>query len=358
MKQLTFSILYIICAAMFVSAQTSQTIQAGFAVERELGSTEKHNYEVTLNKGKLLNFVVEQRGVDIVLRVYTADGKFYDRLDSPNETQGDEPFQIVSPNGGRFRIEINRWSENMPTGKYFVKPVEIRKATKAEIKAARLKDELLKIVAAGNRLDNYLDTLKRYYSDQALISNPFGFVYRVSELIELETKNPRKLPENLLDEVELSDVKMKDFGNLVVMSVDRQRHYQSPSENIDRIMISRLSYVFKRIGKEWRIINVQGTYTGREPKPMKLEAKQLDSLVGVYEGSNPSETLTITREATRLIGKFPGGANFTLIPETENTVYVGRTCIAFIRDSSGAVTQAVVYYPMPEDRIVIQPKVK
>jgi hypothetical protein len=358
MKQLIFSILCLIFLAIFVPAQMSQTIQKGFTVERELGSTEKHNYEITLNKGDLLNFVVEQRGVDVVLRIYTADGKFYDRLDSPNETQGDEPFQMVSANGGRYRIEINRWSEAMPTGKYFVKTVEIRQATNAELKAARLKEELLKIVTEDNSSGSYSDTLKRHYSDKALFTNPYGSVYRVSELIEFEAKNPQKLPENVLDEVELSDVKMEDFGDLVVMSVDRQRHYKSPSGNIDRMTNQRISYVFKHVKGEWRIISVQRTYTGREPKPIKLEAKQLDALVGVYSSNNPSQILTITREDTRLIGKFLEGANFTLIPETENTAYFQGFSIAFIRDSNGTVTQAVIYYPMPEERMIIQTKVK
>ena len=95
MKQLTFLILWIIFAAVFVFGQTSQTIQTNFTVKRELGERNKHNYEVNLTKGQMLNFVVEQRGIDVVLRIYMADGKFYDRMDSPNEREGDEPFKMT-----------------------------------------------------------------------------------------------------------------------------------------------------------------------------------------------------------------------------------------------------------------------
>ena len=358
MKQLIFSILCLALTNIFIDAQTSQPIQPGFTVERELGSTDKHNYEVALKKGEFLNFVVEQRGVDVVLRIYTADGKFYDRVDSPNETQGDEPFRMVAGNDGRFRIEISRWAENMPVGKYLVKTVEIRQANDAEIKAAQLRQELLKIVTAANRLDNYLNSLKSYYLDKGLITNPLGNTFRVSEAIEAAPKNPVNLPENLSDEVELSDVKMEDLGDLVIMSVERSRHYKSPSENIDRMIFSRLGYVFKRVGDEWRIASVQGTYTGREPKPIKLEIKQLDAFLGVYTTGNPAETLTITREDNRLVGQFPAGAKFTLIPETENTAYGGGVGVAFVRDTNGAVTQITVHYPMPEDRMVIKNKVK
>jgi hypothetical protein len=358
MKQLIFSLICLALSAVFIDAQTPQPIQPGFTVERELGQAAKHNYELSLKKGELLNFVVEQRGVDVVLRIYTGDGKFHDRVDSPNGTQGDEPYRMVATGDGRFRIEISRWDENMPAGKYLVKTVEVRPANEAELKAEKLRQELLEIITADNRFDSYPDSLKRYYLNNALITNAFGSIFNAAEAIEASAKNPARLPEKASSEVELSGVKMEDFGDLVVMSVERSRHYKSPSENIDRLNFSRLGYIFKRIGKEWRIASVQGTYNGREPRPFKLEIKQLDAFVGVYGTGNPAETLTITREDNRLVGQFPAGEKFTLIPESENTVYGGGVGVAFVRDPNGAVNQIVVHYPMPEDRIVMQNKVK
>lgn len=358
MKQLMFSILFIIGFAVYAIAQNSQTVNNGFSVERELGEMDKHYYEVNLAKGQMLNFVVEQRGIDIILRIYTADGKFHDRVDSPNGNSGDEPFKMVSPNGGRYRVEVNHFNESDAAGKYFIKPVEIRKATEAELKAARLRDELLKIVAEDNRSGSYPDALKRYFMERALFTTAGGYVSNAAEMIELTTKMPFKLPANASDEIELSDVKMEDFGDSVMMSVYRSRHYKIPSENIDRTVNQRVGYVFKRTNGEWRVANVQGTFIGREPKPIKLDAKQFDALVGVYQGGKPSETLTVTREAARLFGKFPEGERFALIPETENTFFADFVGIAFIRDSNGAAAQAVVHYSLPDDRLVVQQKVK
>ena len=357
MKRLLFSIPCLIFTAVFVSAQAPQLIQTGFSVERELGSTEKHNYEVNLSKGELLNFAVEQRGVDVVLRVYTADGKFYDRVDSPNGAQGEEPFRMVAPDGGRYRIEISRWSENRPAGKYFVKPVEIRKAGSAEIKAALLKRELLKIVAEDNRFESHPDALKRYYMDNALIINPFGYTATTAEMYELMTKQPYKPPAGYSDTVELSDVKIEDLGDAAVMSVYRTRHYQSPAEDIDRTVIQRVGYIFKRVGSQWRIAGVQRTFIGRDPRPVKLDNRRLESFVGVYESGKTAETLNITHEGGALYGKFTGGEKFELIPESENGFY-GSINVGFIRGAGGAVTHAVVYFPFPEDRMVIQLKVK
>lgn len=115
---------------------------------------------------------------------------------------------------------------------------------------------------------------------------------------------------------------------------------------------------FKRVSGGWRIINVQRTYAERQRKLVKLDAKQLDALIGVYEGGKPYETLTIIREGNELYGKFPEEEKFELLPDTENTFYAGFISIAFIRAASGAVIQAVVHYSMPENRMAIQPKVK
>lgn len=358
MKQLIFFTFCLTFSAICIFAQTTQTIQTNFTVERELGETDKHNYEVNLTKGQMLNFVVEQRGIDVILRIYTADGKFYDRVDTPNGNVGDEAFKMVSLNGGRYRIEVNHYNESDAAGKYLVKPLEIRPATEAELKAARLRDELLKIVAADNRSDGYPDTLKRYFMERALLTNASGYVNNTAEMIQLMPKTPFKLAADASDELELSDVKMEDFGDFVLMSVYRGRHYKNPSENIDRTVNQRIGYVFKRTGGEWRVANVQGTFIGREPKPIKLDAKQLDGLVGLYQGGKPSETLTVTRESARLFGKFPEGEKFAMLPETENTFFTDFVHIAFIRDANGAATQAVIHYPLPENRLVIQPKIK
>lgn len=358
MKQLLSSILLIICPAVYVIAQMPQTVNNGFSVEREIGGAERHFYEVNLTKGQMLNFIVEQRGVDVVLRVLTADGKFYDRIDSPNGTEGDEPIKFVSLAGGRYRFEISRLYENSPTGKYFIKPMEIRKATEAETKSQTLEEELLKIVAEDNRLDFSADLFRRTYSDRAWLINPFGYVLSVPELLDFVNKNPPKPVAGSSSEVELSEVQMQDFGDLVLLNLSQSRHSQNPKENLNRTITQRVGYVFKRVKSEWRIFNVQRTLIGRIRQPVKLDVPPLDALTGVYEGGKPSETLTVSRENNVLYGKYPTGEKFELVPESANVFYADSfISVAFI-SSNGTTAQAVVHYPLPEDRMTILPKTK
>lgn len=361
MKRLIFLILCLNFSTAFVFGQTAQTIQTGFTVERELGGTEKHIYEVSLTKGQMLNFVVEQRGIDIMLRVLTADGKFVDRVDSPNGREGEEIFKMVSLNGGRYRIEVSRFTEETArtTGRYFVKTVEIRKATGAEIKAVRLKEELLKVVAEDNRPGSYPNALRRFYLDKGLQTNSFGYVANAAELIELTTKNPFKPTVGFSSESEYSGVRLEEFGDTAVLNVRRDQHVKNPSGDDDYTTIQQIGYVFKRTNGEWHVINTQKTFIVREFKPIQLDAGQLDKLVGVYQGGKASETLTVTREENMLFAKSGTTAEkIELIAETENTFYNLQISIAFIRDAGGAVTQAIVHRSTPIDRMTIQPKVK
>lgn len=134
--------------------------------------------------------------------------------------------------------------------------------------------------------------------------------------------------------------------------------FQDPKANLDQTTKRRISYIFKRTGGEWRIINVDNTFNARARKPVKLDTKQLDELIGVYDGGNSSEILTVTHESGKLYGKFPEQEKFEMFPDTEIIFVGGGISIAFIRDSNGEVTQTVVYYSMPDDRLTIQTKVK
>lgn len=360
MKRFIFLNLCLMFFAMFAFAQTPQTIRTGFTVERKLGGADKHIYEVNLTKGQLLNFIVEQRGVDVVLRIDSADGKLYDRVDSPNGRAGDEPFRMVSLTGGRFRVEVNPYSQAEPTGKYFVKMVEIRPATGAELKTTRLREELLKIVAEDVGSINQPDTYKRFYAERAFFTSPLGYLSGTAALITDATNNPFKPTEGFSFKAELSEARMEDFGDFVLMSVRSAAHFVNPPTNTDRTTVQRIGYVFKRANGGWRIANVQRTYIERESRRVKLDTARLDALVGVYENSNPTLTLTVLREGSWLFGKFPSSENkFELIPESENTFIAveGALSIVFVSDANGVITQAVVHYSYPENRMTIQKKI-
>jgi hypothetical protein len=361
MKKLLFVAFCIISSVVFSLAQTPQTVQPGFTTEREIVGAEKHSYEVNLAKGDFLNFTVEQRGADVVLRVYAPDGKFYDRIDTPNGDAGEEVFKMVASAAGRYRVEVQPYLEFLPKGKYFVKTIEVRKPTSAEAKTAQLKDELMKIVAEDTRPYSFPGGLERLYASRALLTNEYGFNNNAPGLIDLFTKNPNKPPADFSFENELSDAHMEDFGDGVVgLNLRQSYHQKIPSQNVDQNVVQRVGYVFKRTGSEWRIISLQRTLVLPDMfRPfIKLDASRLDGLSGVYDSGKPSEQFTVTRDGDALYGKLPDGDKFMLAPENESVFHTGPMSFAFIRGADGAATQIVMHYPMPDDRTIILRKVK
>ncbi len=361
MKKIKLEMFPIFCLMFLAMSVHAQTVQSGFTVEREIFGTEKHIYEVSLTKGQIINFVAHQRGADIVLQAFTADGKFYDRVDSPNGDDGDEAIKFVSLNGGNYRFEIKSYSPNFEKGKYFIKPLELRKATNSEIKAQKLKDDLMKIVALDNRSDTTVESLKRIYLDRGFLIGQSGFIWSTADFFASLAQSPPNLPADSTSEDQFSEARMEDFGDTVLLSVRRSRHNKNPQQNVDITTVQRIGYVFKRVKSEWRIAAFQFTFIEREFKPVKLDGAKLDAFIGVYEGEIPALTLTVLREGDVLYFKFPEGEKIELTPESENIFYADSTVginIAFVRNANGAVTQAVVSYSSPQNRLMIQPKIK
>lgn len=218
---------------------------------------------------------------------------------------------------------------------------------------------MLKIVAEDDRPGSYPEALRRYYSERALLTNSYGFVGNAAEFIRQTAKNPFKPSAGFSAEAEYSGVRLEDFGELSVMTVRRDLHVKNPSADEDYTTAVQIGYVFKRANGAWRIINVQKTLTDFDRKTVRLAAGQLDTLVGVYQGGKTSETLTVTREGNTLFGKM-GTADeiFEMFAETENIFGGGFISVAFVRDANGTVTQAVIHYVVPQDRMTIQPKIK
>src|SRR5690349_4109480 len=65
-----------------------QTLILQQKIERELKGAEMHSYNIALKAGQYIHIVVEQRGIDVIVRLFTPEDKKLVEVDSPNGTQG------------------------------------------------------------------------------------------------------------------------------------------------------------------------------------------------------------------------------------------------------------------------------
>ena len=190
MAKLVCSIALLTCALMFGArsdlGQSSfvtkvkteaQVLEPGKPVERELKNGETHAYQIVLSVGQFLDAAVNQRGVDLVVRVFAPDGSKLAEIDSPNGNQGDEPVVVEAKASGAYRVEVSPLQQDSSQGKYEIRINELLSADAyakrlAEIKAkqqaviTRLKENLIavKTVEAGNGFQD-LQPLKQVFKN-------------------------------------------------------------------------------------------------------------------------------------------------------------------------------------------------
>lgn len=113
-------------------------LQIGTPIERALAAGQSHSYSLSLEKDQLVQLVVDQRGIDVIVRVFSPAAKPVKEVDSPNGTAGPEEVQFIAGANGNYRIEVAPLGqfETVAPGRYEIKVVEVRKATEQELQTA------------------------------------------------------------------------------------------------------------------------------------------------------------------------------------------------------------------------------
>jgi len=147
--RILFLLLSFFAATPLASGQ-SVTLQPGTPIERSLSAGQTHNFFVNLENDQFLQLVVDQKGVDVIVRVFSPEGRRVGEFDSPNGTDGPENVTVIAEATGLYRIDVAPLgqTENPPPGRYEIRIVEIRKATGQELQGSR-NQEVLKQKAIG-----------------------------------------------------------------------------------------------------------------------------------------------------------------------------------------------------------------
>jgi len=157
----------------------TQLIEPGKPIERQLSSGETHSYKLTLEAGQFLDAAVNQRGVDVVVRVFAPDGGKIADIDSPNGKLGDEPIALEAKTAGTYRIDVTSF-EKVTTGsgsryeirinailsvdQYAARLAEKKREQEAVISALKANAIQIEAIEAGKGFED-LKPLKRIFKD-------------------------------------------------------------------------------------------------------------------------------------------------------------------------------------------------
>ncbi len=111
------------------SGTDSRKLEVGKAIERELSGGAAHSYEIGLKTGQLFKLIVEQRGIDVVVKLINSIGVTALEVDSPNGANGAEPLTFIATTSGKYRVEVRSLEKDAAAGRYAIRLAERRAAT-------------------------------------------------------------------------------------------------------------------------------------------------------------------------------------------------------------------------------------
>ena len=128
---------HICCLLTIIANAQDQTLQLGTPIDRQLGSGQSHTFNVTLEQNTFIQVVVEQRGIDVLVKVTNPEGKNLGDFDTPNGADGPENVSFVAATAGTYRLIVAPLSPETPEGQYTIKIIELREATEQELKSSK-----------------------------------------------------------------------------------------------------------------------------------------------------------------------------------------------------------------------------
>ena len=109
--------------------QQTRQLEPGKPIERELTGGQSHSYQITLAAGQYVRLAVDQRGIDVVVRLFGLDGKQIAEFDNEIRLQGVETVSWVAEVAGSYRLDLLARYKNSAAGQYEIRVDELRVAT-------------------------------------------------------------------------------------------------------------------------------------------------------------------------------------------------------------------------------------
>ena len=122
------------------TAQTTVTLQPGVSLDRTIAGGQVHEFTVNAKENNLVQLIVEQKGIDVIIKLADPDGKAMSEHDTPNGNDGAERVSFLTTAAGNYRVLVSPLNEGAPSGQYEIKLIEVRAATDEEIEASKNRD--------------------------------------------------------------------------------------------------------------------------------------------------------------------------------------------------------------------------
>lgn len=96
-------------------------LKPGAPIGRELAGGETHSYRLIVTAGQYARVVVEQKGIDVVVKLFGPDEEKILEANSPNTTLGPEPVSLIATTSGNYRLDVVASEKTVLSGRYEIR---------------------------------------------------------------------------------------------------------------------------------------------------------------------------------------------------------------------------------------------
>src|SRR5215472_12906166 len=97
---------YAACAPKSQGELDTPELHPGKAIERQMAGGQKQAYRVPMVENQYAGITVEQRGIDVRVRLYGVDGKLIADIDGESRNYGREKCEFLAEKSGDYTVEI------------------------------------------------------------------------------------------------------------------------------------------------------------------------------------------------------------------------------------------------------------
>ena len=168
-------------------------LKPGQVIEREMAGGEADTYRIVLASGQYLKMVVEQKGIDVVVKLFGTDGQKMAEVDN-DPAVGIESVAVVAEASGDYRLEVRSQNKNVALGRYEIKIEEWREATSIDrvyVRAQQAYEEA-KQLRDQQTAESRQQAIKKFEEALSLwreAGNPKGETYTLNEIGIIYSRN-------------------------------------------------------------------------------------------------------------------------------------------------------------------------
>ena len=251
----------ILSVAFAAFGQTPKTDEArelppAQTLERQMTGAETHRYKISLKKEEFFQVRVEQKGVDVALKLVDANGKELATMDSPNDKEGSETLSFVAVEAaGNYVLEVSGFDAKAEQGNYTIKREAPRTATADDKKRVAVEQLFIEGMTARNvkgQSETALAKLEEALRGWQELKDNYLIKLTAQEIKSLKDLSKKAQADAIYDEaIALSKQGTKEsLQNAAAKFSEAQRVYAELGDKPNEaITLNQLGYIYGVLGE-------------------------------------------------------------------------------------------------------------